>query len=804
MRAKDHRWIMVSVCGVLLLFTGNTLNTAAQPSVSEEWTWMSGSSTVLSSGHGQPGVYGTLGQPAAQNTPGARSSASTWIDAAGRLWIFGGVGFDSGGNSGSLNDLWMFNPLTNQWTWMGGSDTLPPGSPGPTAAFGQPGVYGTLQTPAQGNIPGGRYNAYSWIGSNGHFWLAGGLGFDASGTQGFLNDIWQFDPITNEWAWMGGSKVVGSKCVVPFAPNPLQLCGQAGTYGTLGIAAAADTPGSRNLAATWVDRGSHLWLFGGFGFDSNGTYGSLNDLWEFDPSTNLWTWMGGNSVIGPDCTRVVGGSGSRPFCGYRGVYGTLGTAAASNGPGSRSDAASWTDTSGNFWLFGGSGFDASGNDGALNDLWKFNPLDNKWTWMAGNATVPLFTGMLCQGFPPCATGQPGVYGAIGVPSATNTPGGRIDPSSWTDRSGHLWLLGGGGFDANDTYGALNDLWAFDPSIGQWTWMGGSSTLPCTSSKFLGLLCGQPGLYGALDTPASTNSPGGRLSSSSWADNNGNFWLFGGLGYDADATQGYLNDLWMYQPAGALAPATIAPTFSPASGSYSAIQVVTISDLTPGATIYYTVEGTVPTTTSTQYTAPVHVSSSQIIKAIATAPGRSASSISTASYTINIPPADFSVASSPSSMTISHGQGGITSISIAPLNGFNSAVSFACTGLPTGTSCSFSPSTITPAGASASTTLTIATSANTTARHRNKLPTFPIAAVTCALACLGLKKRRRVYTLMFVAIGAVALALPSACGSGSSSGSGGGGSAIQPITSIVTVTAASGTLQHSTTISLTVN
>jgi hypothetical protein len=52
------------------------------------------------------------------------------------------------------------------------------------------------------------------------------------------------------------------------------------------------------------------------------------------------------------------------------VYGTLGTPAAGNEPGGRSSAVSWTGSSGNFWLFGGYGFDVNGNAGDLNDLWK--------------------------------------------------------------------------------------------------------------------------------------------------------------------------------------------------------------------------------------------------------------------------------------------------------------------------------------------------------------------------------------------------------------------------------------------------
>jgi RHS repeat-associated protein len=84
------------------------------------------------------------------------------------------------------------------------------------------------------------------------------------------------------------------------------------------------------------------------------------------------------------------------------------------------------------------------------------------------------------------------------------------------------------------------------------------------------------------------------------------------------------------------PQAAAPTFTPASGTYTSAQTITISDSTAGAMIYYTTDGSSPTTSSTKYTASISVTTSETIKAIATASGYANSAIASAIYTMNIP------------------------------------------------------------------------------------------------------------------------------------------------------------------------
>jgi hypothetical protein len=135
--------------------------------------------------------------------------------------------------------------------------------------------------------------------------------------------------------------------------------------------------------------------------------------------------------------------------------------------------------------------------------------------------------------------------------------------------------------------------------------------------------------------------------------------------------------------GGTAAAPAPPIFTPASGAYTAAQTVTITDSTAGATIYYTKNGTAPTTSSTVYTGPIMVASTETLEAIAVSPAATAavnaltvkanatvasstnSPVSAASYTINsvLPTPTFSVATgtytTAQSVTISDATAGAT-------------------------------------------------------------------------------------------------------------------------------------------------
>jgi N-acetylneuraminic acid mutarotase len=422
-----------------------------------QWTWMKGANTV-----DQPGVYGTLGTAAAINTPSARYHAVSWTDVSGNFWLFGGYRFFGPEGFGYLDDMWKYTPSTGNWTWMKGVSTKNPLA-----------TYGTMGTPAAANTPGGRIGAVSWTDTSGALWLFGGYGRESTGGERYNNDLWKYTPSTGNWTWMKGSSTTNL----------------SGTYGTRGTAAVANNPGAREDAVSWTDASGALWLFGGYGVAGvENSWGVLNDLWKYTPATGNWTWMRGANTVEA-----------------YGTYGTRGTAAAANTPGSRNFAVSWTDSTGALWLFGGNGRAAVGL-GDLNDLWKYTPATGNWTWMKGSDSAY----------------QADNHGTLGTPAAENTPGGRYGAKAGIDASGALWLFGGQGIRA------MSDLWKYDRTTGNWTWMKGSS------DGF------EVPVYGTLGTPAAANTPAHRIRDASSFDTSGALWLFGG---NSVHSNGSLNDLW---------------------------------------------------------------------------------------------------------------------------------------------------------------------------------------------------------------------------------------------------------------------
>jgi len=200
-----------------------------------------------------------------------------------------------------------------------------------------------------------------------------------------------------------------------------------------------------------------------------------------------WTWMKGS-----------------PSANGGAVWGTQGVASPANTPPAVYEPCEWTDLQGNLWIFGGS--QPGMHYGAL---WKYDVTLNAWAWMHG----------------PQATNAAPSYGVMGIPSPSNHPGGRgYGVATWVDLQGNLWLFGG-----SSTFSLLNDLWKYDISTNQWTWMHGSN------------ISNPSGNFGTLQVPSPVNDPPPLHEiCATWTDAAGRLWMYGGAGcYSA---------MWRFDPA----------------------------------------------------------------------------------------------------------------------------------------------------------------------------------------------------------------------------------------------------------------
>jgi len=404
-----------------------------------EWTWVSGVNTT-----GFTGSFGTQGVPSITNSPPGLYEPCEWKDQLGNFWLYGGT-------INSYGDLWRYNPVTNEWTWMTGN-----GLTNPIAN------YGVLGVPSPTNTPGVRsYAAMTWTDEDDNLWMFGGY------STGYLNDLWKYDIATNEWTWMSG----------------LPTINYIGSFGTQGVPSPSNNPPAIcENACTWMDKSNNLWLFGG---ENNCLF--YDDVWKYDIAVSEWTWMKGTSLTNMPPT-----------------YGTLDVPDSGNTPGGRWEYAHWTNDSIRFWTFAG-----RGSTGDRNDMWMYNCLTDNWTWMNG-PNIAADTGTLgtrclssitnvprsryenrssvTDGYgkfwfygggitpvdndlwkydpsinqwayiSPASTSTSPVYGTKGIPDIANTPGGRIGAIAWMDAQNNYWMYGGAG----PSFVSFGDLWRFIP------------------------------------------------------------------------------------------------------------------------------------------------------------------------------------------------------------------------------------------------------------------------------------------------------------------------------------------------------
>lgn len=437
--------------------------------ITNQWTWIKGNKkkNIL-------GLYGKKGEENEKNVPSARHNSFLWSEG-NNIFIFGGNGASSGIYDGYF-DVWKFNLMTNNFSWVDGkSYNAFQGSFNDNVNSymedkSVPSAYNYLEATRDINwgkngeklwrvYEGGNFSTLNlaglWVydietsenyqlihdvtngvGNYGEFgvgdeanfppyrqmpllweteeklFLMGGLN-----ENHMFNDFWQFDKQTHLWTWIGGVE------------NSQQ---EYNHYGEIGVALPENFPRSRRNAATWVDELGNLWLYGGANFYLSQTF---NDFWKYEPSSGIWTLMGGDyapcSIINYQLHTDY------PSCMERQIGWRKGD---------------------DLYFYGGYGIGNNNNGyvsfGHLTDVWKYSISENSWTKAFGNRKI----------------NNPTNHGIFQVAQITNEIGATDNYSNlpnWNDEYGNFWIYRGhnGGDFA---------LWKFDTVLNNWIWMDGTN------------------------------------------------------------------------------------------------------------------------------------------------------------------------------------------------------------------------------------------------------------------------------------------------------------------------------------------
>lgn len=408
-----------------------------------EWVWIHGDTTNLNNGN-----FGIKGVSSPTNYPPPMYEPCEWTDLNGNFWLYGGLKSGCGGFC-VYNDLWKYDPATNQWTWMKGT-----GIPNSIGNFGIQGVASMNNQP-----PALSWGVKSWVDLNGNLWMFGGSDYNVAPT--FYNDLWKYDISTNLWTWMKGTGIAN----------------QPANYGTKGIPNMANNPAkSVESAMSWTSNSGELFHLENF----------TNVLWKYNVTTNMWTWMKGSPT--PSAMNT----------------GNFQVEDSLNNPHSGELYSKWKDQNGNFWFLDNAGL-----------MWRYNEVTNNWTWMNGDTSLHIS----------CYRN----YGDKCIPSVLNAPGGRHENrATWTDSNGNFWMYGGSMFFC----GGLSDLWMYHVASNKWTWAGGETSIITMPNSH----------YGSLGFSSPLNNPGYKQGAIGWSDNFGHLYLYGGTGL---GHSWYSGALWKY-------------------------------------------------------------------------------------------------------------------------------------------------------------------------------------------------------------------------------------------------------------------
>eukprot|EP00158_Paraphelidium_tribonemae_P005904 Partr_v1_DN27581_c0_g1_i2_m30721 putative Inherit from NOG: hedgehog protein len=305
-----------------------------------------------------------------------------------------------------------------------------------------------------------------------------GLIYTFHGNPGFRADVWTFNPSDKAWSWIAGVSNNGNN------ENP--------SWGVLGVMSPTNHPGYRNQFASDLDltRDQYV-LYGGRTTRS----GQHSSLWIFDLSRFMWTWKSGSKLnLEP------------PNYNVQGISTNFTTPGGRNG-----SPAFINESTGEFILFGGS------NDTvAYGDLWSFDLVSARWTWISGSS-IPDDGGSI--------TSQ-------GNWSSLHNPSARTNALFVRNPTTNVVYMFGGLALAESTW--LNDMWALKWETREWAWVSGT------------LQTNRTPMTGTKGVPSALNYPGGLYSySASFHKASGLILIYGGSAIDKSVLSGRSNDLWAY-------------------------------------------------------------------------------------------------------------------------------------------------------------------------------------------------------------------------------------------------------------------
>lgn len=162
------------------------------------------------------------------------------------------------------------------------------------------------------NVPSPRFGASSWQTGNSEWIVFSGIGYDPDGRWGLLDDMWKYNTSDNSWTLLSGQRKVDTQKWTEQTESPIP----------------------RRNAVSWSDNQENLYLMGGTRLNDTEYF---YDLWKYSVKNGIWTRISAKTTANLNAVWGVqkGGSGD------------------GLNPGSRAGSASWTDKSGNLWLFGG-------------------------------------------------------------------------------------------------------------------------------------------------------------------------------------------------------------------------------------------------------------------------------------------------------------------------------------------------------------------------------------------------------------------------------------------------------------------